>query len=58
METSNAEPLEFLKMFSGFEHKKVQLCKAEALLSNVDSDISVNKSLQIKTTDFFKSLNK
>lgn len=55
-QTTESHPLEFLKMYSGYEHLKYHVCKADSLMSNIDTEITVNKSLQIKSTDFFKGL--
>lgn len=51
------DPLEFLKLSQGHDLIKLQICKQQTLLSEIDIDIHVNEQLQILTDKTIRHLN-
>ena len=50
-----SDPLEFLKLAQGHDLLKLEVCKQPTLLSEIEVDISVQQSLQIKSDRTVKS---
>ena len=51
------DPREFLKLSQGHDLLKLQVCRQQTLLSDVEIEISVNQQLQIASDKTIKSLS-
>ena len=52
-----SDPLEFLKLTQGYDLLKLQVCKQQTTLSQIEIEISVNQQLQIKSDKTIKALS-
>jgi hypothetical protein len=52
-----SDPLEFLKLSTGHDLLKLQVCKQTTTLSQVEVEIVVNQNLQIKSDKNIKSFS-
>ena len=51
------DPIEFLRISQGHDLLKLQVCKQQTLLSEIEIEISVNQQLQIKSDKTIRALN-
>ena len=56
-QADGADPLEFLKLAQGHDLLKLEVCKQQTILNDIEIEISVNQQLQIKSDKTIKSMS-